>query len=214
MTPDQPPGSRADPDGRHRPVLGPGPGRTHRAAGHRLRTPRPSPRAASAPPGTPTPANCPTARCGPASAAAIPSPSLNCIRARSCWILVLAAASTCCCRPAGSSRAGQAYGLDAAPDMITLARRTLRRLESRTRSSCCGHIEDIPLPDDHVDVVISNCVINLSADKPRALAAAFRVLRPGRQARDQRHHRRRRARPRAAGRGGAVDRLHHRDPHR
>ena len=42
-----------------------------------------------------------------------------------------------------------------------------------------GHIEDIPLPDGHVDVVISNCVINLSADKPRVLAEAFRVLRPG-----------------------------------
>ena len=42
-----------------------------------------------------------------------------------------------------------------------------------------GHIEDVPLPDDHVDVIISNCVINLSADKPRVLAEAFRVLRPG-----------------------------------
>ena len=42
-----------------------------------------------------------------------------------------------------------------------------------------GHIEDIPLPDGQVDVVISNCVINLSADKPRVLAEAFRVLRPG-----------------------------------
>ena len=42
-----------------------------------------------------------------------------------------------------------------------------------------GHIEDIPLPDGHVNVVISNCVINLSADKPRVLAETFRVLRPG-----------------------------------
>jgi arsenite methyltransferase len=42
-----------------------------------------------------------------------------------------------------------------------------------------GHIEDIPLPDDHVDVVISNCVINLSADKPRVISEAFRVLEPG-----------------------------------
>jgi ubiquinone/menaquinone biosynthesis C-methylase UbiE len=46
-------------------------------------------------------------------------------------------------------------------------------------ASAAGHIEDIPLPGGHVDVIISNCVINLSADKARVLAEAFRVLRPG-----------------------------------
>ena len=74
---------------------------------------------------------------------------------------------------------GKAYGLDAAPDMIVLAQENAAQAGVTNAEFLCGHIEDIPLPDDHVDVVICNCVINLSADKPRALAAAFRVLRPG-----------------------------------
>jgi SAM-dependent methyltransferase len=74
---------------------------------------------------------------------------------------------------------GTAYGLDAAPDMIALARENATQAGVTNAEFLHGHIEDIPLPDGHVDVVISNCVINLSADKPRALAAAFRVLRPG-----------------------------------
>ena len=58
--------------------------------------------------------------------------------------------------------------------------RRQRRQEGVTNATFLrGHIEDIPLPDRHVDVVISNCVINLSTDKPRVLAEAFRVLRPG-----------------------------------
>ncbi len=74
---------------------------------------------------------------------------------------------------------GKAYGLDAAPDMLALARENAAQAGVTNAEFLHGHIEDIPLPDAHVDVVISNCVINLSADKPRALAAAFRVLRPG-----------------------------------
>jgi hypothetical protein len=63
--------------------------------------------------------------------------------------------------------------------MITLARENTTQAGVTNVEFLHGHIEDIPLPDAHVDVVISNCVINLSADKPRVLAEAFRVLRPG-----------------------------------
>jgi SAM-dependent methyltransferase len=75
--------------------------------------------------------------------------------------------------------AGTAYGLDASADMLTLARANAERAGLTNARFLHGHIEDIPLPDQSVDVVISNCVINLSADKPRVLAEAFRVLRPG-----------------------------------
>jgi L-amino acid N-acyltransferase YncA/2-polyprenyl-3-methyl-5-hydroxy-6-metoxy-1,4-benzoquinol methylase len=74
---------------------------------------------------------------------------------------------------------GKAYGLDGSPDMITLARENAAQARVTNAEFLHGHIEDIPLPDGHVDVVISNCVVNLSADKPRVLAEAFRVLRPG-----------------------------------
>jgi SAM-dependent methyltransferase len=75
--------------------------------------------------------------------------------------------------------AGTAYGLDASPDMLALARANAASAGVTNAVFLYGHIEDIPLPDEHVDVVISNCVICLSADKPRVLAEAFRVLRPG-----------------------------------
>ena len=74
---------------------------------------------------------------------------------------------------------GKAYGLDGSPDMIALARENATQAGVTNAEFLHGHIEDIPLPGGHVDVVISNCVINLSADKPRVLAEAFRVLRPG-----------------------------------
>jgi L-amino acid N-acyltransferase YncA/2-polyprenyl-3-methyl-5-hydroxy-6-metoxy-1,4-benzoquinol methylase len=74
---------------------------------------------------------------------------------------------------------GRAYGLDASPDMVALARDNAARAGAGNAAFLQGHIEHIPLPDGRVDVVISNCVINLSADKPGALAEAFRVLRPG-----------------------------------
>ena len=73
---------------------------------------------------------------------------------------------------------GTAYGLDASPDMLALARANAAVAGVTNATFLPGHIEDIPLPDRHVDVVISNCVINLSTDKPRVIAEAFRVLRP------------------------------------
>jgi SAM-dependent methyltransferase len=75
--------------------------------------------------------------------------------------------------------AGLAYGLDASTDMLALARANAARAGVTNAEFLHGHIEDIPLPAGHIDVIISNCVINLSADRPRVLAEAFRVLRPG-----------------------------------
>jgi SAM-dependent methyltransferase len=77
------------------------------------------------------------------------------------------------------SPGGTAYGLDASTDMLALARANAAAAGVTNASFLPGHIEDIPMPSGHVDVVISNCVINLSTDKPRVLAEAFRVLRPG-----------------------------------
>ena len=75
--------------------------------------------------------------------------------------------------------AGKAYGLDMTDDMLALARENQRKAGVENVEFLKGEIEAIPLPDAAVDVVISNCVINLSADKRQVLAEAFRVLRPG-----------------------------------
>lgn len=74
---------------------------------------------------------------------------------------------------------GKAYGLDMTDDMLALARENQKQAGVTNVEFLKGEIENIPLPDNSVDVVISNCVINLSADKDRALKEAFRVLRPG-----------------------------------
>jgi len=74
---------------------------------------------------------------------------------------------------------GKAYGLDMTDEMLALARENQRKAGVENVEFLKGEIEDIPLPDNSVDVIISNCVINLSADKDRVLAEAFRVLRPG-----------------------------------
>jgi len=74
---------------------------------------------------------------------------------------------------------GKAYGLDMTDDMLALARDNQKRAQVENVEFLKGEIEHIPLPDNSVDVIISNCVINLSADKDRVLAEAFRVLKPG-----------------------------------
>ncbi len=74
---------------------------------------------------------------------------------------------------------GKAYGLDMTDEMLELARANQRTAGVENVEFLKGEIEAIPLPDSSVDVIISNCVINLSADKDRVLAEAFRVLRPG-----------------------------------
>jgi SAM-dependent methyltransferase len=74
---------------------------------------------------------------------------------------------------------GKAYGLDMTDDMLALARENQRQAGVENVEFLKGEIENIPLPDNSVDVLISNCVINLSADKDRVLREAFRVLKPG-----------------------------------
>src|SRR3954447_8080775 len=74
---------------------------------------------------------------------------------------------------------GKAYGLDMTDEMLALANENKKRAGAANVEFLKGHIESIPLPDNSVDVIISNCVINLSADKDRVLGEAFRVLKPG-----------------------------------
>jgi ubiquinone/menaquinone biosynthesis C-methylase UbiE len=74
---------------------------------------------------------------------------------------------------------GKAYGLDMTDEMLALARENQSQAGVENVEFLRGEIENIPLPDNSVDVIISNCVINLSADKDRVLREAFRVLKPG-----------------------------------
>ncbi|MGE5444074.1 MAG: arsenite methyltransferase [Ignavibacteriales bacterium] len=74
---------------------------------------------------------------------------------------------------------GKVYGLDMTDEMLALARENQRKAGIENVEFLKGEIEQIPLPENSVDVIISNCVINLSADKDRVLAEAFRVLKPG-----------------------------------
>jgi arsenite methyltransferase len=74
---------------------------------------------------------------------------------------------------------GKAYGLDMTDEMLALANENKRKAGANNVEFLRGEIESIPLPDNSVDVIISNCVINLSADKDRVLREAFRVLKPG-----------------------------------
>ena len=74
---------------------------------------------------------------------------------------------------------GKAYGLDMTAEMLALARENQRKSGIQNAEFLQGEIENIPLPDHSVDVIISNCVINLSGDKDRVLREAFRVLKPG-----------------------------------
>ncbi len=74
---------------------------------------------------------------------------------------------------------GKAYGLDMTDEMLDLARRNAQEAGAENVEFLKGDMEDIPLPDESVDVIISNCVINLSADKEQVLREAFRVLKPG-----------------------------------
>jgi SAM-dependent methyltransferase len=74
---------------------------------------------------------------------------------------------------------GKAYGLDMTDEMLDLARENKRKSGMENAEFLKGQIEDIPLPENHVDVLLSNCVINLSTDKPSVIKEAFRVLKPG-----------------------------------
>ena len=77
------------------------------------------------------------------------------------------------------SPGGKAYGVDMTDEMLELARENQRKAGVENVEFLKGEIENVPLPDEEVDVVISNCVINLSTDKPKVISEAFRVLKPG-----------------------------------
>jgi arsenite methyltransferase len=77
------------------------------------------------------------------------------------------------------SPGGKAYGVDMTDEMLELARKNKAEAGVGNAEFLKGHIEDVPLPDEHVDVVISNCVINLSTDKEKVIREAYRVLKPG-----------------------------------
>ena len=77
------------------------------------------------------------------------------------------------------SPGGKAYGLDMTDEMLELAEKNKAEAGVENVEFLKGHIEEIPLPEDHVDVVISNCVINLSTEKSKVISEAFRVLKPG-----------------------------------
>jgi ubiquinone/menaquinone biosynthesis C-methylase UbiE len=77
------------------------------------------------------------------------------------------------------SPGGKAYGLDMTDEMLELAKKNRAEAGVENAEFLKGHIEDVPLPDEHVNVVISNCVINLSTDKPKVISEAYRVLKPG-----------------------------------
>ncbi|MGO9012685.1 MAG: arsenite methyltransferase [Bryobacteraceae bacterium] len=74
---------------------------------------------------------------------------------------------------------GKAYGLDMTDEMLALARENQKKAGIRNAEFLKGEIENIPLPDNSVDVIISNCVVNLSGDKDRVMRESFRVLKPG-----------------------------------
>jgi arsenite methyltransferase len=74
---------------------------------------------------------------------------------------------------------GRVIGLDMTPDMIKLARRNAKKMGLNNVDSRYGEMEEMPIPDESVDAIISNCVINLSPDKDAVFSEAFRVLRPG-----------------------------------
>lgn len=76
------------------------------------------------------------------------------------------------------SPGGKAYGVDMTDEMLELARRNQREAGAENVEFLKGSIEDLPLPDGHVDVIISNCVINLSTEKSRVIEEAYRVLKP------------------------------------
>ena len=131
-------------------------------------------------------------------------------RARPCSTSAPAAASTCCCPPRRVGPSGFAYGLDMTDEMLDLARRNAADAGATNVEFLQGHMEDIPLPDASVDVVISNCVINLSPDKPAVFAEMHRVLAARWPDRDQRRRHRGPSHRRRASRARLLRRLHRR----
>ena len=105
---------------------------------------------------------------------------------------------------------GRAFGLDMTDEMLALAQTNAAEAGATNVEFLKGHIEAIPLPAESIDVVISNCVVNLAADKPRGLRRDRARPSAGRSHRDQRHRGRGRLEPRGARRARFLRRLHRR----
>lgn len=105
---------------------------------------------------------------------------------------------------------GMAYGVDMTDEMLSLARANAAKAGITNVAFLRGTIEDVPLPDDSVDVVISNCVINLSVDKPAVFTEGPPAAPPGRTTRDLRRRRRRTTSTRNSARSGGLRCLHRR----
>ena len=118
-------------------------------------------------------------RSEPPWAVASRPPWLTCTRAKPCSTSAREAARTCFLSARRVGPTGKAIGLDMTDEMLALARTHAAEAGVENVEFLKGYIEEIPLPDESVDVVISNCVINLSADKGEVLREAARVLRPG-----------------------------------
>ena len=118
-------------------------------------------------------------RCRPRSGAASRPRWPTCTRARRCSTSGSGAGADVLISARRVGASGRAIGLDMTDEMLELARANAAQADVDNVEFVKGYIEDIPLPDASVDVVISNCVINLAADKPKVLAEAARVLRPG-----------------------------------
>jgi SAM-dependent methyltransferase len=122
---------------------------------------------------------CPSRPSSRASAAVTRLPWRICIRASESWIWAPAAASTLLLSARRVGERGFAYGVEMTDEMLELARANQARAGLINVEFLKGTIENIPLPDASIDVVISNCVINLSIDKSAVIAEMFRVLTPG-----------------------------------
>ena len=130
-------------------------------------------------PGIPISAACPRRRYEPAWAAATPSRSRTCGPGKTVLDLGSGGGIDVLLSARRVGPAGKAYGLDMTGEMLDLARANARAAGAQNVEFLLGQIEAIPLPDRSVDVIISNCVINLSTDRPAVFAESFRVLRPG-----------------------------------
>ena len=131
-------------------------------------------------------------------------------RERPCSTWARAAASTCMLSARRVGETGRAYGLDMTDEMLELAQRNAEEAGVGNAVFLKGHMEEIPLPAGSVDVVISNCVINLSVDKQAVLSEIGRVLRPGGRLGSLRHRRGGQAVARRSCGAGQLLRLHRR----
>ena len=137
--------------------------------------------------------SCPTPRCSRRSAAATRSRSPTCTTGERVLDLGSGGGIDVLLSAKRVGPTGRAFGLDMTDEMLALARRNAAEAGATNVEFLKGHIEAIPLPADSIDVVISNCVVNLAADKPAVFREIARVLRPGGRIGITRHRRRRRA---------------------